>query len=159
MGCRGLCVFVGYLLERKIYFFRSCPFGVFSSASTWGHKIFSIIFKILWQWKLGGCIYRIENAEFVLRKYIPSIGRQRESLKSATFRRNSKIVFILLLFVTYFFAIWPTYFCWIYKLFSYPLTIRCLLFSCKITLKIESLQIVYLILLPISWELFWQKLT
>ena len=44
-------------------------------------------------------IYRIENAEFVLRKYIPSIGRQRESLKSATFRKNSKIVFILLLFV------------------------------------------------------------
>lgn len=44
-------------------------------------------------------IYRIENAEFVLRKYIPSIGRQRESLKSAIFRKNSKIVFILLLFV------------------------------------------------------------
>ena len=39
-------------------------------------------------------IYRIENAEFVLRKYISSIGRQRESLKSATFRKNSKIVFI-----------------------------------------------------------------
>ena len=45
-------------IERKIYFLRSCPFGVFSSASTWGYKIFSIIFKILWQWKLGGCIYR-----------------------------------------------------------------------------------------------------
>ena len=34
-------------------------------------------------------IYRIENAEFVLRKYIPSIGRQRESLKSTTFFKNS----------------------------------------------------------------------
>lgn len=38
-------------------------------------------------------------------------------------------------------------------------TIRCLLFSWKITLKIESLQIIYLILLLMSWELFRQKLT
>ena len=50
-------------------------------------------------------IYRIENAEFVLRQNIPSSSSQRESLKSATFRKNSKIVFILLLFVAYFFAI------------------------------------------------------
>ena len=79
-------------------------------------------------------------------------------------RRNGIIykvdgqLFYYLLFVAYFFAIWPTYFCWIYKLFSYSLTIRCLLFSWKITLKIESLQFIYLILLLMSWELFRQKL-
>ena len=61
--CRVLCAFVGYLLERKIYFLRYCPFGVFSSASTWGHKIFSIIFKILWQWKVerGYCGTKISS--------------------------------------------------------------------------------------------------
>ena len=48
-------------------------------------------------------IYRIENAEFVLRKYIPSIGRQREWLKNNPFRENSHIVFILPLFVADFF--------------------------------------------------------
>ena len=48
-------------------------------------------------------IYRIENAEFVLRQNIPSSSSQREWLKSATFRKNSHIVFILLLFVADFF--------------------------------------------------------
>ena len=68
--CRVLCAFVGYLLERKIYFLRSCPFGVFSSASTWGHKIFSIIFKILWQWKVERAIVEQKfplNLPFLLR--------------------------------------------------------------------------------------------
>lgn len=48
-------------------------------------------------------IYRIENAEFVLRKYISSIGRRRERLKNNLFRGNSHIVFIPLLFVADFF--------------------------------------------------------
>ena len=48
-------------------------------------------------------IYRIENAEFVLRKYIPSIGRQREWLKNTPFQENSHIVFNLPLFVADFF--------------------------------------------------------
>ena len=48
-------------------------------------------------------IYRIENAEFVLRKNIPSIGRQREWLKNTPSRENSQIVFILILFVADFF--------------------------------------------------------
>ena len=73
-------------------------------------------------------------------------------------RRRKHWFYTPSLYVAYFFSIWPTNFCWIYKLFSYPLTIRCLLFSWKTTLKIESLQFIYLILLLMNWELFRQKL-
>ena len=91
---------------------------------------------------------RRQKGKIAKNKFFSLIGSQRKLIKPD----------IPLLFVAYFFAIWPTYFCWIYKLFSYPLTIRCLLFSWKITLKIESLQFIYLILLLMSWELFRQKL-
>ena len=91
---------------------------------------------------------RRQKGNIAKNKFFSLIGSQRKHIKPDT----------PLLFVAYFFAIWPTYFCWIYKLFSYPLTIRCLLFSWKITLKIESLQFIYLILLLMSWELFRQKL-
>ena len=104
---------------------------------------------------------------FALLKKIPLSGRQRNKEKRARFsekffssigRHWKQRFYTPHYYVAYFFAIWPTYFCWIYKLFSYPFTIRCLLFSWKITLKIESLQFIYLILLLMNWELFRQKL-
>ena len=50
------------------------------------------------------------------------------SLKSGVCKLTT-LKFPLLLFVAYFFSIWATYFCEVYKLFSYPLTIRCWLFG------------------------------
>ena len=131
---------------------------------------------------------RRQNGKIAKNKFFSLIGSQRKHIKPymslifnweffwentnvfwklkfplSSSRRNSNIYKVAkqlfsLLFVAYFFAIWPTYFRLIYKLFSFLLTIRCLLFSWKITLKIESLQFIYLILLLMSWELFRQKL-
>ena len=50
------------------------------------------------------------------------------SLKTGVCKLTT-LKFPLLLFVAYFFSIWATYFCEVYKLFSYPLTIRCWLFG------------------------------
>ena len=130
---------------------------------------------------------RRQNGKIAKNKFFSLIGSQRKHIKPdmslifnweffwentnvfwklkfplSSSRRNSNIYKVAkqlfsLLFVAYFFAIWPTYFCWIYKLFSYSLTIRCLFFSWKITLKTESLQFIYLILLLMSWELFWEN--
>ena len=35
--------------------------NVVSPPTIWGHYVFSIIFKILWQWKVEGCLF----ADFV----------------------------------------------------------------------------------------------
>ena len=41
---------------------------------------------------------------------------------------HKRFEFSFLIFVAYFFSIWATHFCEVYKLFSYSLTIRCWLF-------------------------------
>ena len=63
-----------------------------------------------------------------LQKSFPHLKSYIFLMKSGVGKLTT-LKFSLLLFVAYFFSIWVTHFCEVYKLFSYPLTIRFWLFG------------------------------